>query len=49
MFSTIVLADQLSEARVQPGYADEVLRWRAALRPFLCPDGVLSTNVLFSL
>ena len=44
MFSTIGLADQLSEARVQPGYADEVLRWRAALRPFLCPDGVLLTE-----
>ena len=44
VFSTIGLADQLSEARVKPGYADEVLRRRAALRSFLCRNGVLSTE-----
>ena len=41
MFSTVGLTDQLSQACVQPGYADEVLRWRAVLRPFLYPGGSL--------
>ena len=44
VFDTISLSDPKQRKRVRPDYSKELLVWRAKLRPFLFPDGVLAAE-----
>ena len=44
VFATMGMTDPHSQQRVRPQYSEELLAWRAKLRPFLCPDGSVSTS-----